>query len=179
MIDLTATQILRASGILVLTTWLLGGCGELAFKRGGSASDFEAAQKACREANPEPEATRQCLAEGGWFVTGLKHMDSLGAEPVIEAAVIPGDRRIENIPAPEPARGQARSGIQRTPDPMDTFKVGSWWKAGGSAGSLGLDTDACVARLGEAHRPDNRTQQATRGLLLCLKEKGWSGLRAQ
>ena len=39
------------------------------------------------------------------------------------------------------------------------------------------DTKACVAKLGEAHRLDSQNQLATRGLLLCMKDKGWSGLR--
>jgi len=47
------------------------------------------------------------------------------------------------------------------------------------AAHLKADTEACVAKLGEAHRPDSQTQSATRGLLLCMKDKGWSGLRAK
>jgi hypothetical protein len=62
---------------------------------------------------------------------------------------------------------------------LDTFKVSSWWKTGSGADSLKADTEACVAQLGEAHRPNIQTQSATRGLLLCMKEKGWSGLRAK
>jgi hypothetical protein len=50
---------------------------------------------------------------------------------------------------------------------------------GSGAASLKADTEACVAKLGEAHRPDSQTQSATRGLLLCMKDKGWSGLRAK
>jgi hypothetical protein len=71
--------------------------------------------------------------------------------------------------------------VKRAPEMTDTFKVSSWWKAGSGADSLKSDTDACVAKLGEAHRPvqTQQTQTATRGLLLCLKEKGWSALRAK
>jgi hypothetical protein len=62
---------------------------------------------------------------------------------------------------------------------LDTFKVSSWWKTGSGAASLQTETEACVARLSEAHRPDTQTQMVTRGLLLCMKDKGWSGLRAK
>jgi hypothetical protein len=74
---------------------------------------------------------------------------------------------------------KAPSTPRKAPDMLDTFKVSSWWKTGSGAESLKTDTEACVVKLGAAHRPDNQTQTATRGLLLCMREKGWSGLRAK
>ena len=107
---------------------------------------------------------------------------------------MPSDRRIENSAGAPPVEPGAESyvptssgtakpatAVKRTPEMTDTFKVSSWWKAGGGADSLKSDTEECVARLGETHRPvqTQQTQTATRGLLLCMKEKGWSALRAK
>ena|SRR5450830_791223 len=61
-------------------------------------------------------------------------------------------------------------------DPMEIFKISSWWKMGCVDG-LNIDLGECVAVLGEAHRPISQTHQVTRGLLLCMREKGWRGLR--
>ena len=161
----------------------LSGCGELAYKRGANASDLEAAKKICREKG-SGAVNEQCMADSGWTVQNLGRMEPLDADPVIEASVIPSDRRIENVTSAAPSAQRAEvpaSAATRKPDMMDTFKVSSWWKAGSGADSLKSDTEECVARLGEAHRPvqTQQTQTATRGLLLCMKEKGWSALRAK
>ncbi len=161
------------------------GCGEFAYKRGASSGDLEAAKKTCREKG-SGAAYEQCLADSGWTVQNLGRMEPLDADPVIEASVIPSNIRIENAISAAPGKHDAEDkgsgqAVTPKPDPMDTFKVSSWWKAGGGAGSLEADTNACVAQLGEAHRPvqTQQTQTATRGLLLCMKAKGWSALRAK
>ena len=193
MIYFAKTQTHCSGGILLLATLLLGGCGgELAYKRGANSSDLEAAKKSCREKGPDPAAIEKCMGDRGWVVQNLSRMEPLDADPVVEASVIPSDRRIENaasatpgkpstvgaVPA-TPGATQPATTVKRTPEMTDTFKVSSWWKLGGGATDLKADTEACVAKLGEAHRPDSQTQTATRGLLLCMKDKGWSGLRAK
>lgn len=179
MIDFAKTKTHCSGGILLLAALLLGGCGELAYKRGASSSDLQAAKKSCREKGPDPAAIEQCMADHGWVVQNLSRMDPLDADPVVEASVIPSDRRIENAASAMPGAVQPATTVKRTPQMTDTFTVSSWWKTGSGAASLKTDTEACVAKLGEAHRPDSQTQSATRGLLLCMKEKGWSGLRAK
>lgn len=192
MIDLTQTRTLCSVCILMLTTVLFSGCGEFAYKRGANSSDLEAAKQSCREKGGDSAAFEKCMADSGWTVQNLGRMEPLDADPVVEASVIPSDRRIENSAGAAPgeqradmpaASGSTQSAAtaKRKPDLLDTFKVGSWWKAGSGADSLKSDTEECVAKLGEAHRPvqTQQTQTATRGLLLCLKEKGWSGLRAK
>jgi len=179
MIYFAKTKTYYSGGILLLAALLLGGCGELAYKRGASASDLEAAKKSCREKGLDPAAIEKCMGDRGWVVQNLSRMEPLDADPVAEASVIPSDRRIENAASAKPGTIQPATTVKKTPEMTDTFKVSSWWKIGGGAADLKADTEACEAKLGEAHRLDSQTQLATRGLLLCMKDKGWSGLRAK
>ena len=64
-------------------------------------------------------------------------------------------------------------------DPMDIFLVSSWWKIGKGPDALKTDTNECVSRLGEQHRPDSATLRTTRGFLICMREKGWRALQAK
>ncbi|MGV8990687.1 MAG: hypothetical protein ACOH1Q_04700 [Thiobacillus sp.] len=178
MIDFVQTKIRCRSGILLLVA-LLSGCGELAYKRGANSSDLEAAKKSCLEKEPDPAAVEKCMAHRGWVVHNLSRMEPLDADPVVEASVIPSDHRIENAASATPSATPPTEAEKRTPKMTDTFKVSSWWKTGSGAASLKSDTEACVAKLGDAHLPDSQTLSATRGLLLCMKDKGWSGLRAK
>jgi hypothetical protein len=176
-------RFLRSGGGLLLAALLSGGCGELAYKRGASAGDLEAAKKSCQANAGDATAIEQCMAEQGWAIHDLDKMEPLDeADPVIEATALPGTQPIENaagLPVAAPAAAPAAAAVKKAPDLLDSFKVSSWWKVGSGAASLQADTDACVTRLGEAHRPDAQTQMVTRGLLLCMKDKGWSGLRAK
>ena len=181
------TRTLRNAGVVLLLAALSSGCGELAYKRGATSGDLESAKKTCREQG-SAAAYEKCMAASGWTVQNLSQIEPLDADPVIEASVIPSDRRIENAisaapgerHADTPTASGATPAATRKPDMLDTFKISSWWKAGSGASSLEADTQACVAQLGEAHRPvqTQPTQTATRGLLLCMKAKGWSALRA-
>ena len=188
----TPTPLHRSGCILLFFTLLLSGCGELAYKRGANSSDLEVAKKSCRAKAPDAAAVKQCMADRGWVVQNLARMAPLDADPVIEASALLSDHIIENpasaMPGKPGAEGQVSALpdkahptpiVKKAPDMLDTFNVSSWWKTGSGAESLKADTEACVAKLGAAHRPDNQTQTVTRGLLLCMKGKGWSGLRAK
>ncbi len=183
MIDFAHTRTRCGACTLMLLALLASGCGELAYKRGATSGDLESAKKTCREKGSDA-AYEKCMADGGWTVQNLGRMEPLDADPVIEATVIPSNLRIENAATAAPGASgspQPAPTATRKPDMLDTFKISSWWKAGSGASSLEADTHACVAQLGEAHRPvqTQQTQTATRGLLLCMKAKGWSALRAQ
>jgi len=90
----------------------------------------------------------------------------------------------------KPHQGTAKENIQaasitepqvapKPANPLDTFKISSWWKMGGSPESMKTAIEECVSTLGEAHRPDIKTQDTTRGMLICMRDKGWRGLRAK
>lgn len=192
MTHFAPTKTRRSGFILVFFMSLTSGCGEFAYKRGANSSDLEIAKKACGAKESDATAFEKCMADSGWTLKNMNKMSPLDDDPVIEASTIPSDRRIENaatttpgqqnaedyVPA-SPGAVQPTTKVKRNPDRMDMFKVSSWWKAGGGAENLKVDTEGCVTKLGEPHRPDNLTQYASRGLLLCMKEKGWSGLRAK
>ena len=182
-------------GILLISV-SLGGCGELAYKRGASAQDLEATRKTCQSAGAE-KAIEKCLEDNGWAVTRLDDVDlfatasasadnrNLGADedrrraskPVDEANLSSGKSPITSSDARQASTASTGSPSPPTANPMDTYKVSSWWKMGAGRESLETDTHACVAQLGAAHSPDNRTQQVTRGLVVCMHGKGWKALR--
>lgn len=177
----------HACCISMLIAVMISGCGEFAYKRGANLSDLENARKLCKEKGLDAAATEKCMADNGWVVQNLSKMEPIDADPVVEASVIPSNQRIENAasskqPAEEYVSSSAphpAAAVKKEATAMDLFRVSSWWKAGSGANSLKIDTEACVTRLGEMHRPDSQTHSVTRGLLLCMKEKGWSGLRAK
>ncbi|MHB0973227.1 MAG: hypothetical protein ACYC0P_03180 [Thiobacillus sp.] len=193
MIDFTPAKTQFRICVLMVMAVQFSGCGEFAYKRGANSNDLEAAKHSCREKGPDSAAFAKCMADSGWAVQNLGKMEPLDADPVVEASIMPSDRRIESsagAPPVEPGAegyvpaspGAAKPAtLKRTPEMTDTFKVSSWWKAGSGADRLKSDTEECVARLGETHRPaqTQQAQTATRGLLLCMKEKGWSALRAK
>lgn len=166
---------------------LLNACGELAYKRGASANDLDASKKACLAKNMQPDAVKKCMEDQGWVVQSLGGDDALEAQEAIQpnasaeqkqtdktttAAVKNTDSdklKVSEKPFP-PIKTKVK-------DPMDVLKISSWWKLGSGADNLKTATDECVKNLGLAHQPDNKTHQVTRGFLLCMSEKGWSGLQ--
>ncbi|HSH72307.1 MAG TPA: hypothetical protein VK974_04540 [Methylophilaceae bacterium] len=88
----------------------------------------------------------------------------------------------KNLPAPTVQVQTATKAAEvKVADPMDTFKISSWWKMGSGPDGLKIAIDECVSTLGEKHRPElqMQMQNVTRGLLVCMREKGWRGLRAK
>lgn len=154
-----------AVSLAIACLWL-SGCGDSSYKRGGGADNLVAAQALCRKGEADTEAYSQCMQAQGWTVLRMEDFD-----PV--ATVVPNHdnrRAAADIPAPAPRQAGPA-------DPLDRYTIGSWWKAGGKPEELKTATQDCVARLGEAHRPAPGSRQATRGLLLCLREQGWIGLQ--
>ena len=168
---------------VLLTVLLLSACGEFAYKRGASVSDLNATKKACLAKNADKAAVEKCMAGDGWTVQNFdsaEPIDTMQSEPdpVIEATVTEDNRVIAKPKITNNPSGEAIAPAEKKPaDPMDTFKIGSWWKLGGGADNLKGSIAECVKTLGEAHQPDSQTKKVTRGLLLCMKEKGWHGLR--
>lgn len=65
-----------------------------------------------------------------------------------------------------------------TTDPMQTYKISSWWQFGTNDTRLRKDINQCTTKLGEAHAPDMAKQIYTRGFVVCMHELGWKALRA-
>lgn len=188
------SRIYHTSCITMLAALLLSGCGEFSYKRGASVSDLENTKKTCQARGGGDTAIEKCMEDNGWVIQRLNEPD-----PVAEVSVNPDNRNagspvkaasasmVSTDKALEGKVAEVKSTKDETAsaaeikkaDPMDTFKISSWWKLGGSAESLKAATEECVTVLGEAHRPNVHTQDVTRGMLLCMGEKGWRGLRAK
>lgn len=178
---------------------LISGCGELSYKRGATADDLESARKSCRSAGDET-AAEKCLEDRGWVVKKLDDLDlfatasaspdnrSLGIDQTTNPpAPAAGTRSIppEKPRAMNPGTGKDPAAVDspspRAPpppaDPLDTYTVSSWWKMGAGREAMEANTNECVAQLGAAHKPDQKTQQVTRGFVVCMHGKGWKALR--
>lgn len=117
---------------LILVFLLVSGCGEFAYKRGANSSDLESAKNACNAKASATAPFEKCMADKGWTLKNLSKMSSPEDDPVVEATIIPSDRRIENGSTPTAAQQSghdyvAASPAKRKPDMMDTFKISSWW----------------------------------------------------
>ena len=55
---------------LVVMLFMATGCGEIAYKQGASAKDYEATKKSCKSAGDDA-AVEKCLEDKGWAVQNL------------------------------------------------------------------------------------------------------------
>jgi hypothetical protein len=169
-------------GITLLAALMMSACGELSYKRGASANDLTQSKQSCQAENTTPTAINNCMVAHGWTVHNLDETQRLDSELVAEAFINPDNRQIISRPptaANKLATDQAAQPIttKKIAGPMDIFIISSWWKLGGGADNLKQSTAECVSILGEEHNPKQNTRAVTRGLLLCMKDKGWRGLR--
>jgi hypothetical protein len=163
----------------------LSACGEFAYKRGASASDLEVTRKTCSSKNADKLAVEKCMTDNGWVVQSLDGAEPIISmqsepEPFIEASITEDNRQTkqpsQNSKGTASDKVNSSAVIKKTADPMDTFKIGSWWKLGAGADNLQNSIQTCVTALGDAHQPEAHSKIVTRVLLLCMKEKGWHGL---
>lgn len=189
--------------LLLLLTVTINGCGEFAYKQGATPRDLEQAKKTCesiaKNANAEQtKAATECLEQQGWTVKNLDDDDLFATasysnsnpnqtpdQPHKYAAENTADSTAAD--SNESARAADTSKTENKnvkvnkpePNPLDIYIINSWWKMGGNGQKMEADIDACVASLGEAHKPNKKTQEVTRGLILCMREKGWMPLKAR
>lgn len=176
---------------LATMTVLFSGCQQMAWKPGASSADLDRDTAACEAGQTDQPAVHDCLRKRGWVVRVPKRADE---EPVDEAAVavgagvqpatavapaMPGAGAAVTVPV-EPAVGTVppprnKSVPQAPADPLRRINVQAWWKMGGQGDVLNADMDACVDQLGPEHRPDLQNRLYTRGLIDCLKGRGWFG----
>jgi len=191
----------------VIMGLLVSACGaEFAYKRGANRDDLESSKKACAAQAGDSSAMEKCLEGHGWVMQNFNEADN-ELDPVIDVtpsdnrgyvAPAPSKSNGAGKPASQTASGESAasvkektsvmkdvdgatavtpSAVKKPADPMDTFKVSSWWKLGSGPEGLKPAVNECVATLGEAHKPDESTHLVTRGLLVCMAGKGWRGLR--
>jgi len=166
----------RVAGLLLPAILLLGGCADVAFKRGGSSADFDAARQACHRTTTDNAAYRSCLSNAGWSVVA----EANGPAPTEPDAPVPA------APAPiqtaQPSASLTVKGVaasvpqapgQDAKSGLDTISVKNWWRIGVGSSSLDASVDTCVARLGPAHQPAPGYHTVTRSLVACLKTEGW------
>lgn len=169
---------------VLLAPLLLLACGEIAYKRGASANDLDKTRKACAAKDSTKTAIEKCMIDNGWAFQNLESSELISnmqnePEPIIAKSITKSNSH-EEIPIITKNVTGDRTvntpGNMKPTDPMETFKIGSWWKLGGGSVNLKLSIQECVTTLGEAYQPDPQTKKVTRGLLQCMKSKGWHGL---
>lgn len=189
----TKTNAHKCFGILLLAL-LVSSCGEFSYKRGASAGDLDNAKKSCITKDSNQIAVNKCMTEAGWFVQSMQTSDSTALDkvtldPVAEVFInqdnrqigIPVDASTKKTVMVKSQNGTAQQALlpKKVADPLEIFNISSWWKLGGGADNLKVAVDQCVAILGEEYRPDSQGHIVKRALLLCMKEKGWHGLRSK
>lgn len=160
---------LQTAVTLMTTLAALSACGELAYKRGAGQDMFNTARAECSAMQADRAAYDRCMGEKGWAVQRLDEPD-----PVDTIAATSDNRSTPTAPNDEAVPSAAPS---KPADPMDRFRIGSWWKFGGTPDGLKAATESCVASLGEAYRPVPGSKEVTRAMLVCLKTQGWRGVR--
>jgi hypothetical protein len=160
----------------VAISLILGGCADVAFKRGGSSADFASAKKSCHQTTTDDDAYRACLSSAGWSVVAEADQPAVADISAPTAAA----------PSPTQAAQHSTSftveGVSGSAPPapaldpksgLETISVKNWWRIGVGSSSLDASVNTCVARLGPAHQPAPGYHTVTRALVSCLKTEGW------
>lgn len=158
---------------MLAMTGLLAACGEVAYKQGAGADQLAATKQKCTAQTKT--SYDDCMKAEGWVVYKRDDENPLMVVTTVEDNRAPGSPYVAAATVAAPRKDEAGKAIP--PNPMDKLNVSSWWKMGGGAEDLKAATNACLAKLGPAHTPEIEKKLYTRGLVLCLKDHGWSGLQ--
>jgi len=172
---------------VLVSTAALAGCGEVSYKMGAGVDQLKADQQRCAAQHQEASSITACMREKGWRMwdvgsaeTSPEISSQVSSESEPPAPVEAATASIPETPAPVPIDKNATAAVKPTPAkpprPSSTEKVtvSSWWKPGN--GNMGEAISACVTELGEDHRPDATNRVVSRGLLACMKKRGWYAL---
>ena len=157
------TEIVLTS-VMVL---ILSACGELSYKRGASANDFQQQKNNCSTDNKTDIEVELCLENSGWFV--------VNADKPIFAEATTVERIIDA--ATEQVESDTIELEQKAIDPLELIAIGSWWKTGAAPSALMTDSEKCAVDLGDGHQPQNNMSLVTRGLIDCMHDSGWFALK--
>lgn len=159
---------IQSIGVLCLfsSVLALSGCGgELSYKRGATAKDFQSEKQRCETGSSSENEIDQCLQQQGWLVVSA------------DKPLIPLSRgESKTIAVADDALAET---ADKPVDPLEKLHINSWWRAGAGPQKLMTDSDLCSAELGEAHSPEANMSLVTRGLLGCMQKKGWAALLQQ
>lgn len=152
------TTILLTSAMLLT----LSSCGELSYKRGASATDFQQDKIHCSTEYKKKSDIESCLAKSGWLVVSVDKPLFAEATADITTVQTISDKKVTT---------------EKAMDPLELIAVGSWWKIGAAPNVLITDSEKCVTELGEGHQTHNNMSLVTRGLVSCMSGQGWFALK--
>jgi len=193
-------KILGLMAVVILVT----ACGEFSYKRGATVTQLENTRQSC-QAKGSADAVKKCMEDKGWTIQQLDSFEIFTEnEPDGEeqnemvAAENTRDLTIENAQkngttetvvadkqqsathaSVKPnSKTSIKSKTKVAPsNPLDTYVVSSWWKSGVRPDAFQVDSNRCVEKLGESHKPIGKTQTVTVGFISCMNEKGWKALK--
>ena len=142
----------------------LSACGEFSYKRGASVAQLENTRQACQAKYTEADIEK-CMEASGWTIQKLDSFE------ILTDTSANADKTATSV---KPIKASKKIA---TSNPLDTYVVPSWWKTGVKPDSFKTDSNACVEKLGEAHKPDSKTQTVTFGFIGCMAEKGWKAFK--
>ncbi len=150
---------------VITLSLLLSACGEISYKRGASMGDFNQEKKSCASQYTDQKDIDACLEKTGWVIVSAD-------KPLIKEAdsTAKTSAQIDN--------GSEESMKEVKTNPLDPIAVNSWWKAGSGPNQLIDDSNACIEVLGEDYRIKSNMSKVTRGVLNCMKDKGWFAVEA-
>ena len=165
-------------------------CGELSYKRGANVAQLENTRQACQAKHTDADIEK-CTEANGWMIQKLdsfKILTETSANADEESVnkinafhtktTIDSDGKTTNPDkAADSAKAIKASKKLNNVNPLKTFVVPSWWKSGVKPDSFKTDSNACVEKLGEAHKPDGKTQTVTFAFIGCMAEKGWRAFK--
>ena len=182
------------------TVILITACGEFSYKRGATVTQLENTRQSC-QVKGSAYAVKKCMEDKGWTIQQLDSFeiftenepDSEEQKEVV-AAENSSESATENVQqtgvtqandADKPqtdtkpsAKISAKPKTKTAPsNPFDTYVVSSWWKSGVRPDAFQVDSNMCVEKLGEAHKPIGKTQTVTVGFISCMNAKGWKALK--
>ena len=154
----------KITTVLLMSTLMLtlSACGEFSYKRGASATDFQQEKQSCSTENKAEADVESCLAKSGWIVVGVDKPLFASATATDNTVQIMSEEKLTS---------------EQAADPLELIAIGSWWKTGAAPNALLADSEQCVAELGEGHQTQNNMSLVTRGLLVCMSDKGWFALK--
>jgi hypothetical protein len=168
--------------LAAISTTLIS-CGEFSYKRGGSGTDIENAHKACRGVS-ESELS-QCLEKQGWEVQKFEDQELFAVATMEDNRMQDKPRSLSPADKGSNQMGETASEIAKKTipepektDPMQRYKINSWWKFGASDKRMTSDMSECSTKLGDTHQPDMVNQTYTRLFIICMHDKGWQALKA-